>query len=70
MGMNSGELGTFMGSVAADAYPLTYKLSGNFTHLQNKTSGGTLIMGFNETANKTIDDLETRIADALAMALL
>lgn len=53
-------------------HPLTYRVSGQLTHLQNTTGRGGLIRGFDITAsvNKPIDDLETRIADALSMALL
>ena len=55
---------------AGDAQPLSYYNSGILTHLQNHSAGGDLIHGYDGSANKTLDDLETRISDALTMALL
>jgi len=51
---------------------LIYASSGNLTHLQNLKSGGTLVRGYRSTDpnGSPIDDLESRIADALAMSLL
>ena len=51
-------------------HPLTYYGSGKLTHLQNASANGTPVQGFDASANKLVDDLETRIQDALAMSLL
>jgi hypothetical protein len=51
-------------------HPLTYYDSGKLAHLQNMTTSGALVPGFDGTKQQTVDDLETRIADALTMSLL
>jgi hypothetical protein len=51
---------------------LIYYDSGNLTHMQNQKPDGTLLHGYRSTdsSGPPIDDLETRVQDALAMALL
>ncbi len=54
---------------AEDPHPLSYKDSGSLAHLQNHSTSGGLIHGYDVLANKTLDDLESRILDALTMSL-
>ena len=54
---------------AEDPHPLSYFNSAMLSHLQSHSSSGALIHGYDGSANKTVDDLESRILDALTMAL-